>query len=128
MGCRYYVGPVVSVKCFGEGSSAHLWYLLEVYQRSDSFISIMSQLSSLNRHATAVLTDVGTPKVTCIEKNIARWVQVDSRTELLAERTFPPTGLLQTCLFSVCRYSCRTYYLIQSIYYLLIRDYYLVLS
>lgn len=42
-------------------------------------------LSSLNRHATAVLTDVGTPKVTCIEKTlkqIAKWVQVDSRTEL----------------------------------------------
>ena len=42
-------------------------------------------LSSLNRHATAVLTDVGTPKVTCVEKTlkqIAKWVQVDSRTEL----------------------------------------------
>lgn len=42
-------------------------------------------LSSLNRHATAVLTDVGTPKVTCIEKTlkkIAKWVQVDARTEL----------------------------------------------
>ena len=42
-------------------------------------------LSSLNRHATAVLTDVGTPKVICIEKTlkqIAKWVQVDSRTEL----------------------------------------------
>ena len=42
-------------------------------------------LSSLNRHATAVLTDVGTPKVICVEKTlkqIAKWVQVDSRTEL----------------------------------------------
>jgi tRNA A37 threonylcarbamoyladenosine dehydratase len=42
-------------------------------------------LSSLNRHATAVLTDVGTPKVTCIEKTlkqISKWIQVDSRTEL----------------------------------------------
>ena len=42
-------------------------------------------MSSLNRHATAVLADVGTPKVTCIEKTlkrIARWVQVDSRIEL----------------------------------------------
>ena len=42
-------------------------------------------MSSLNRHATAVLTDVGTPKVTCIEKTlkkIAKWVQVDSRIEL----------------------------------------------
>ena len=42
-------------------------------------------LSSLSRHATAVLTDVGTPKVTCIEKTlkqIAKWVQVDSRIEI----------------------------------------------
>ena len=42
-------------------------------------------MSSLNRHATAVLTDVGTPKVTCIEKTlkqIAKWIQVDSRIEL----------------------------------------------
>ncbi|KAF8800884.1 hypothetical protein BYT27DRAFT_7235947 [Phlegmacium glaucopus] len=42
-------------------------------------------LSFLNRHATAVLPEVGTPKVTCIEntlKQIAKWVQVDSRIEL----------------------------------------------
>ena len=42
-------------------------------------------LSSLNRHATASLTDVGTPKVKCIErtlKQISRWVEVDSRVEL----------------------------------------------
>ena len=37
-------------------------------------------LSSLNRHATATLADVGTPKVRSIEraiKQIARWVDVD---------------------------------------------------
>lgn len=42
-------------------------------------------LSSLNRHATAVLSDVGTPKVKCIErtlKQISRWVQVDSRVDI----------------------------------------------
>lgn len=42
-------------------------------------------LSSLNRHATATLADVGTPKVGCIErtlKQIAPWVQVDSRVEI----------------------------------------------
>ena len=42
-------------------------------------------LSSLNRHATAVLSDVGTPKVKCIErtlKQIARWVEVDSRVDI----------------------------------------------
>ena len=42
-------------------------------------------LSSLNRHATAVLADVGTPKVTCIErtlKQISRWVRVDARVDI----------------------------------------------
>jgi tRNA A37 threonylcarbamoyladenosine dehydratase len=42
-------------------------------------------LSSLNRHATAVLRDVGTPKVGCIErtlKQISAWVEVDSRVEI----------------------------------------------
>lgn len=42
-------------------------------------------LSSLNRHATAVLKDVGTPKVGCIErtlKQISAWVEVDSRVEI----------------------------------------------
>ena len=42
-------------------------------------------LSSLNRHATAGASDVGTPKVKCIEKALkqfAKWVQVDSRIEI----------------------------------------------
>jgi tRNA A37 threonylcarbamoyladenosine dehydratase len=42
-------------------------------------------LSSLNRHATAGIHDVGTPKVTCIErtlKEISRCVDVDSRIEI----------------------------------------------
>ncbi|KAF8888793.1 ubiquitin-protein ligase molybdopterin-converting factor [Infundibulicybe gibba] len=42
-------------------------------------------LSSLNRHATATSNDVGTPKVTCIEKTlkeISRWVEVDSRIDI----------------------------------------------
>jgi tRNA A37 threonylcarbamoyladenosine dehydratase len=42
-------------------------------------------LSSLNRHATATLKDVGSPKVTSIERvlrEIARWVEVDSRIEI----------------------------------------------
>lgn len=37
-------------------------------------------LSSLNRHATATIDDVGTSKVTSIEKvlkQIAKWVEVD---------------------------------------------------
>ena len=42
-------------------------------------------LSSLNRHATAGRKDVGTPKVVCVEralKEIAKWVEVDSRVEI----------------------------------------------
>ena len=42
-------------------------------------------LSSLNRHATATLADVGTPKVRSIEraiKQIARWVDVDARIDI----------------------------------------------
>ncbi|KAJ7291932.1 hypothetical protein C8J57DRAFT_1492409 [Mycena rebaudengoi] len=42
-------------------------------------------LSSLNRHATAGLTDVGTPKVRCVERalrQIARWVDIDARVDI----------------------------------------------
>lgn len=42
-------------------------------------------LSSLNRHATATLADVATPKVKCVEKmltQIAKWVEVDSRIDI----------------------------------------------
>jgi tRNA threonylcarbamoyladenosine dehydratase len=42
-------------------------------------------LSSLNRHATAGLSDVGTAKVKCVEKAIkqfSRWVEVDAHVGL----------------------------------------------
>ena len=42
-------------------------------------------LSSLNRHATATLADVGTPKVKCVErtlKNIANWINVEACVEI----------------------------------------------
>jgi tRNA A37 threonylcarbamoyladenosine dehydratase len=42
-------------------------------------------LSSLNRHASATLADVGTPKVKCLERGIrafARWIDVDARVEV----------------------------------------------
>ncbi|KAG0004542.1 hypothetical protein BGZ80_004280 [Entomortierella chlamydospora] len=45
-------------------------------------------LSSLNRHATAVQGDVGTPKVVSMKKafqSIAPWVDVDARVELFQE-------------------------------------------
>ena len=45
-------------------------------------------LSSLNRHALAVLADVGTPKVHCIRRRleqIAPWVMFDCRNELFSK-------------------------------------------
>ncbi|KAG0314599.1 hypothetical protein BGZ99_008045 [Dissophora globulifera] len=45
-------------------------------------------LSSLNRHATAVQADVGTPKVLSMKKafrSLAPWVEVDARVELFQE-------------------------------------------
>jgi tRNA threonylcarbamoyladenosine dehydratase len=42
-------------------------------------------LSSLNRHATAMQADVGTPKVHCIARtlrNISRNIEVDCRVDL----------------------------------------------
>ncbi|KAF9209266.1 hypothetical protein BGZ49_005543 [Haplosporangium sp. Z 27] len=45
-------------------------------------------LSSLNRHATAVQGDVGTPKVLAMKRafeSLAPWVEVDARVELFQE-------------------------------------------
>ncbi|KAI1300994.1 hypothetical protein EDD11_005893 [Mortierella claussenii] len=45
-------------------------------------------LSSLNRHATAVQADVGTPKVLAMKRafrSVAPWVEVDARVELFQE-------------------------------------------
>lgn len=42
-------------------------------------------LSSLNRHATACLADVGTPKVKCIEralKQISPWIEIDAHVDI----------------------------------------------
>jgi tRNA A37 threonylcarbamoyladenosine dehydratase len=42
-------------------------------------------LSSLNRHATAALSDVGTPKVKSVErvlKNISKWVDIDACVDI----------------------------------------------
>jgi tRNA A37 threonylcarbamoyladenosine dehydratase len=47
-------------------------------------------LSSLNRHALATLSDVGTPKVHCIRKRLEQvtpWTHFDCRNELFGEST-----------------------------------------
>ncbi|KAH7928885.1 ubiquitin-protein ligase molybdopterin-converting factor [Leucogyrophana mollusca] len=78
-------GTVVVVGCGGVGS----WAAVMLVRSGVSKIRLVDfdyvTLSSLNRHATAVLTDVGTPKVGSIErtlKQISRWVEVDSRVEV----------------------------------------------
>ncbi|PPQ99295.1 hypothetical protein CVT24_009163 [Panaeolus cyanescens] len=78
-------GTVVIVGCGGVGS----WAAVMLARSGVSKIRLVDfdyvTLSSLNRHATATLEDVGTPKVTCIERTlrkIAKWVEVDSRIEI----------------------------------------------
>lgn len=61
----------------------------EILRRGVSKIRLVDfdyvTLSSLNRHATATLADVGTPKVKCVErtlKSIAKWANVDACVDL----------------------------------------------
>ncbi|KZP17386.1 hypothetical protein FIBSPDRAFT_793232 [Athelia psychrophila] len=78
-------GRVVVVGCGGVGS----WAAVMLVRSGVSNIRLVDfdyvTLSSLNRHATALLSDVGTPKVKCIErtlKQISRWVTVDARIDI----------------------------------------------
>ncbi|EDR10387.1 uncharacterized protein LACBIDRAFT_152374, partial [Laccaria bicolor S238N-H82] len=82
---RIREGRVVVVGCGGVGS----WAAVMLVRSGISKIRLVDfdyvTLSSLNRHATAGLDDVGTPKVKCIEKtllSICKWAQVDSRIEV----------------------------------------------
>ncbi|KAL6302273.1 ubiquitin-protein ligase molybdopterin-converting factor [Sparassis latifolia] len=78
-------GMVVVIGCGGVGS----WAAIMLARSGVSKIRLVDfdyvTLSSLNRHAAAVLSDVGTPKVKCIErtlKQISRWIEVDSRVDI----------------------------------------------
>ncbi|OBZ77120.1 tRNA threonylcarbamoyladenosine dehydratase [Grifola frondosa] len=78
-------GSVVVIGCGGVGS----WAAVMLVRSGISKIRLVDfdyvTLSSLNRHATAVLSDVGTPKVKCIErtlKQISRWVEIDARVDI----------------------------------------------
>ncbi|KAI0942867.1 hypothetical protein AcV7_002163 [Taiwanofungus camphoratus] len=78
-------GTVVVIGCGGVGS----WAAVMLVRSGLSNIRLVDfdyvTLSSLNRHATAVLADVGTPKVKCIERTlrqISRWVEIDSRVDI----------------------------------------------
>lgn len=78
-------GRVAIIGCGGVGS----WAAVMLARSGVQYLRLVDfdqvTLSSLNRHATAELNDVGIPKVKCIEKalrRISRTVQIDSRTEL----------------------------------------------
>ncbi|KZW02294.1 hypothetical protein EXIGLDRAFT_735761 [Exidia glandulosa HHB12029] len=76
---------VVVVGCGGVGS----WAAVMLARSGVSKIRLIDfdyvTLSSLNRHATALLSDVGTPKVHCVARTlrqIAKWADIDSRVDL----------------------------------------------
>ena len=76
---------VVVVGCGGVGSYAALMLARSGVSQLRLVDFDYVTLSSLNRHATAVLADVGTPKVGCVERTIrqiAKWVEVDARVEI----------------------------------------------
>ncbi|KAF5348024.1 hypothetical protein D9758_010036 [Tetrapyrgos nigripes] len=78
-------GSVAVVGCGGVGS----WAAVMLVRSGISKIRLVDfdqvTLSSLNRHATASLEDVGTPKVKCVEnalKAISRWVEVEACNDI----------------------------------------------
>ena len=82
---RVRAASVVIVGCGGVGS----WTAVMLARSGVAKLRLIDfdyvTLSSLNRHATATLADVGTPKVQCIARAlraIAPFVQVDPRVEL----------------------------------------------
>lgn len=74
-------GSVVIVGCGGVGS----WAAVMLARSGVSKIRLVDfdyvTLSSLNRHATAGIADVGTPKVACVKKSlksIAKFIEVEA--------------------------------------------------
>lgn len=82
---RVRTASVVVVGCGGVGS----WAAVMLARSGVAKLRLVDfdyvTLSSLNRHATAALADVGTPKVQCVARAlraIAPFVQVEPRVEL----------------------------------------------
>ena len=76
---------VVIIGCGGVGSWAAVMLARSGVARLRLIDFDYVTLSSLNRHATAGLADVGTPKVQCVARalrGIAPFVQVEPRIEL----------------------------------------------
>ncbi|PGH03117.1 hypothetical protein AJ79_07444 [Helicocarpus griseus UAMH5409] len=79
---------VVVVGCGGVGSHAAAALARSGVPRIRLVDFDQVTLSSLNRHAVATLSDVGTPKVHCIKKRLEQivpWVRFDCRDELYSE-------------------------------------------
>lgn len=103
---------VVVVGCGGVGS----WVVTMLVRSGVGLVRIIDfdqvSLSSLNRHAVAVLQDVGTPKVECLARHMAQiapWVRVDAVNrlwdmahgeELLLGGDFAPT-LVVDCIDNI---------------------------
>ncbi|SRR6266702_2740432 len=82
---RVRSASVVIVGCGGVGSWAAVMLARSGVARLRLIDFDYVTLSSLNRHATAGLADVGTPKVQCVARalrGIAPFVQVEPRIEL----------------------------------------------
>ena len=82
---RVRESSVVIVGCGGVGSWAAVMLARSGIARLRLVDFDYVTLSSLNRHATAALADVGTPKVQCVARAlraIAPFVKVDPRVEL----------------------------------------------
>lgn len=76
---------VVVVGCGGVGSYAAMMLARSGVSKIRLVDFDYVTLSSLNRHATAVLADVGTPKVHCVRRlinEVAKWVDVDARVDI----------------------------------------------
>ncbi|KAI0827464.1 hypothetical protein BC628DRAFT_1418556 [Trametes gibbosa] len=78
-------GTVVVIGCGGVGSWAAVMFARSGVSKIRLVDFDQVTLSSLNRHATAGLSDVGTPKVKCIERalrEITRVVEIDARIDI----------------------------------------------
>ncbi|GAA5828151.1 hypothetical protein JCM5353_007806 [Sporobolomyces roseus] len=76
---------VVVVGVGGVGSAAAVMLVRSGIRKIRIIDFDQVSLSSLNRHSTATLAEVGTPKVTSCEEyfaSVAPWVEVDARIEL----------------------------------------------
>ncbi len=79
---------VIVVGCGGVGSHATAALARSGVSKLRIIDFDQVSLSSLNRHAVAILADVGTPKVQCLRKRLQQvtpWVHFDCRNQLFSQ-------------------------------------------